>query len=169
MATPPIEIKLSIIGLKEIEQALKDLPDAVATQVLRSFHRKVLTDTVVKPLRSFLPYSKRTTSKVQVWGDKTNRSAAIAAPGTDSFWLRFIEKGTVTRVVKKPHVAMMPNILNGDVQWRTLKKGTKLGKIVAKHHIENFIDSQYALIFKYYGLHMGEEMTKIIEKRIKKL
>jgi hypothetical protein len=120
-------------------------------------------------MRAFLPYSRRTTKNFKVWGDRSDKTAAIAAPSTDSFWLRFVEKGTVTRVVKKPHVAMMANWGIGEVKWRTLKKGTKLGKVTAKHHVESFIDSQYQSILKYYGLEMGEEMTRIIAKRIKKL
>jgi hypothetical protein len=165
----PIEIKMEIVGLKEIQQALKELPSTVATQVLRSFHRKILTDTVVKPMRAALPYSRRTTKNIQVWGDRSKKDAAIAAPSTDSFWLRFVEKGTVTRILKKPHVAMMANWGIGEVKWRTLKKGTKFGKVKATHHMESFIDSQIQTILKKYGVDMGEEMIKIIEKRVKKI
>ena len=142
--------KYHIDGIKEVMDALDDLKPKLKDQVLRSFLRKTASKEVVKPLRSHLPYSKKTTKHIRVGISRRdrNKTSVYAGPTSDRFWIRFTEKGT---------------------KQRYTKKGAYKGQLKAKNRIEPFVNSRIDGVVKYFNKEMGNEVERILAKKIKRL
>ena len=81
-----------IQGLKEIEQALKDLPVQLQASVLRATNRKLIKKFTVDPLKELLNYSRRTERGITIVNDKSDPTAIFGGVMSDSFWLRFADR-----------------------------------------------------------------------------
>jgi hypothetical protein len=135
-------------GADEILALLKELPDKVQGQIMQSALRKTMQETIVKPMRSALPYSSNTEKSIKPTSDKNNRNAIFGGPTSDAFWIRFVEKGT---------------------KVRTTKTGANRGSIVGANRIPTFINQSIESVIDYFNDSFGSEVNRIIEKRIKKL
>lgn len=140
--------KFEIDGLKEVMDILSDLPDRIQNNILKSYLSKTVNRFIVQELKSKLNYSSETERNIRVTQDRKNYLAYFGGPTTKSFWLRFTDKGT---------------------KVRTTKKGANRGKIIARNQIEPTIMGQVQPIIDNATKDFGEEINRILEKRLKKL
>ena len=146
-----ISIKLDIAQFNAIDNALKQLPIKVQTQLIRSVNRKVGTREIIKPLRSILPYSSKTTENIKAQADRSDKLAINLGPTYDIYFLRFLERGTISRGGKK-----RKNI-PGQVRMRP------------RPIIEPFVDSKINSIINYYNKEMGNDISKFLQNKIRRL
>jgi hypothetical protein len=137
-----------IDGLNDIMDLINILPDKVQNQILKSVERKVLQEEVVKPLRSAVPYRAETKKKISVYPDDKDRLTMWAGPSLKVFWLRFVELGT---------------------KVRTTKSGANRGAIQATNRIPTAMDSATQGVLDRFSKDFGEEVNRVIEKKIKKI
>jgi len=141
-------ITIEVEGAEQILDALSALETRNILNIIKSIERKDLTENVIKPLRSISPYSSTTNKNIRVVADKEDKTGFFAGPTSDSFWIRFVEKGT-------------------DV--RTTKKGLNKGKITAHPIFTNLIENQVDAVIDYFNKDFGTAVNEILEKKIKKL
>lgn len=137
-----------ILGLKEITDALKELPIILQARILKSFLRKLGNKFIVSKLKSDLNYSSVTESHIKVVDDTRDKLAIYAGVSTKGYRLRFADKGTVERETKK---------------------GYNRGKIIGKNQIIPTILSQVEPMIEYTREELGNEISKNLERRIKKV
>ena len=137
---------MKIIGGKAIEKALKELPIKAQASLIRSVNRNVGTKEIVKPLASILPYSSITTKNIKAQATAGNKLAISLGPTSDSYWLRFLERGTISR------------------------KGPNAGKVImkAKPIIERFTDSKIRPLLDRYKTEMGELIAKFLKSKLRR-
>ena len=138
--------KFEILGLTEVERALKDLPVKMQAQIYRALNRKAAKKYIVDNLRSVLDYSSKTEAGINIIGDRNDKTAVYAGVTNKSFWLRFADKGTAKRYTEK---------------------GAYRGQIIGKNQIEPAILGSVDEIIKYMNEEVGTEITNILEKRLK--
>lgn len=138
--------KFEIIGLKEVEQAISELPIKLQVQIYRSLNRKAVKKYVVDNLRKVLNYSSKTERGIQVVNDRSDRTAVFGGISSDSFVLRFADLGTASRYTEK---------------------GAFRGAITGKNQIQPIIEGSVEDIIKYMNEEVGNEIVNILEKRIK--
>jgi hypothetical protein len=135
-----------IQGLKEVEQAIKDLPVKMQASVYRAINRKAVKRFVVDNIRSAVNYSAKTEKGIQVVNDRNDKTAVFGGVTSDAFVLRFADRGTAARYTEK---------------------GAFRGAITGKHQIQPIILDSVNDIIKYMNEEIGNEMVKVLEKRIK--
>jgi len=141
-------IKFQLDGADEIINALNALPAKIIVSLLRSVNRTAETQYIVKNLRSSIPYSANIKRNIKVESDRNDKTGVIAGPSSDVFWTRFLEKGT---------------------KQRKTKTGANRGSIIGNHTIEPIIDQNVPNIIDFINNNLGKEISKFLEKRIKKL
>lgn len=141
-------ITYKLEGVKEITEILNGLPHKVRDQVLRSFNRKAASKKVIRPLRQVLPYSKKTKMGFKVQSVRDDKTAIVAGPTSDVFWVRFVEGGTVARYTKS---------------------GAYRGQLNPGRRVEPFVNSQVPSIIDFVNKEYGEEINKFVLKKIKRL
>jgi len=138
-------MKYELIGVSEVQSILKELPQALNFSILRSFHRKALSQEIVKPLKSVLPYSSETVKNIKIGTNRDpNKTAVYAGPTTDAYYLRFVEYGTVER------------------------KGGR-GRISPRPKIESFTYSKIQSLINYINKEYANEISKTVDKKRKRL
>jgi hypothetical protein len=157
--------KFEFEGLDDVMKALENLPEKITVGLLASVHRKALMEHIVKPLRTALPYTAETKRGIIAINDRKDRANATVWGGvsSDSYWVRFAEKGTKERTAKKTHVTQI------DGKFVTIKEGTKLGKVTGNKKVEQVINNQIGDVVEFVNTQYGEEINNFLEKRIKKL
>jgi hypothetical protein len=135
-----------IKGLKEVEQAIKDLPVKMQASVYRAINRKAVKRFVVDNIRSAVNYSAKTERGIQVVNDRDDKTAVYGGVTSDVFPLRFADLGTAARYTEK---------------------GAFRGAIAGKHQIQPIILNSVNDIIKSENEEIGNETIKILEKRIK--
>jgi len=140
-----------IKGLREIEQALKQLPQAMAASVLRNAHREVLSRNVRSKLRA-LPYKRK---KVGIQIFRSNKTAVAISISSENYWLRFLDRGTDTRVTAKGYN-------RGRIQGNNMISGimNEQESVVVRDVMDNYTD----IIIK----HLNRKINSV-NKRISKL
>jgi len=141
-------IRYELKGVKEIQEALLQLPAKVNAKLLQSVHRKTAKKFIIDSLRAGTPYSSTTKKSFVVQNDREDPTAVFAGPSSDAFWIRFVEKGT---------------------KQRETKKGYNRGSITGKNTIEPIVDQQIEPIINYVNTQYGEEIENFLQKRIKKI
>lgn len=141
-------INFNLVGVKEITAILDQLPRKVTASILRSYNRKTASKFITKPLRVALGYSKNTTKDIKVRTSRKNKTAIKVGPTSDSFWLRFLEGGTV---------------------MRKTKKGAARGRVRGRKIIEPFVDRQIPAIIDNLNTNYGKEIDQFLRKKIKRI
>lgn len=137
---------INIEGLKEVTEALKALPAEMQAKVLKSFLAKAGRDFIVNPMKNTLNYSKETENTIKVISDSRDKLAVSAGVSSKGYKLRFADRGTKERT-----------------------KGHYRGKIIGKNQIQPLIEKQMESIVDYADKELGNEINKILERRLKKL
>jgi len=135
-------------GLNVVIDALESLPPKLSLNLLRSVNRKALTQEIVKPLRSALPYSANIKKNIKVAADKLDKTGVIAAPSTDVFWVRFLEGGTVERFTES---------------------GAARGYISGRKTIEPFYDSKTDDVIDFARDEYAETIITFMNKKLKRI
>ena len=133
-------------GLEELLKALQELPEVIQVKIFKSFVRKVGKKFIVDNLKTLLPYSDKTKSRIAITQDKSDPTAIFAGITSKAFWIRFQERGTVDRKTKK---------------------GYNRGQIVGNRKVESIVDSQIDPIIDYTNDQMGAEVSKWLDRNIK--
>lgn len=90
-----------IEGIDEILRALESLPSKVGRKVLYDANREILSRNVLPGLRASLPYSARTRRGIKIVKARGTDSGVYIGVSSDAFYLRFLEKGTKRRELRK--------------------------------------------------------------------
>ena len=144
-------------GVKEVIDALKDLPQELQVKVLKGFLQKVGRSFIVQPLKVAIPYKQlhmRDKSPVtnnefiRVTTDSRTPLSVSAGVTSKGYKLRWLDKGTKLRVTKKGH---------------------SRGQIVGKNIIQPLIEDQIPKIVEYTEKEIGNEIDKALSRRLKKL
>lgn len=135
-----------IKGLKEIEDALSALEPKLQASILRAANRKAVKKYVVDRLRSALPYSAESKKGIAVMAARDDKTAVTGGITSDSYWLRWADKGTADRYTKS---------------------GAYRGRILGKNQVEPIIMGSVDDIIKWSTEELGNEVAKILERRLK--
>ena len=135
-----------IDGLKELEQAMKDLPVKMQASIYRALNRKAAKKFIVDNLRNVLSYSNESEKGIEIVNDRYDPTAVYGGVTSSSFWLRFADRGTAIRQTEK---------------------GANRGAIVPKNQIQPEILGSTDEIIKFMNEEIGNEIVKILERRIK--
>jgi len=141
------ETNFSMSGMTELLQTLNDLPAHLEQKILDNYLKAASNKYVITSIKSGLPYSVKTEVGIKVSKDKLKSMAFITGPTTDSFWIRFADKGTVKR---------------------TTSKGANRGQIIGKFRIPSLVNSQVQPIIDSAVTEIGEEIATFIKKNNKK-
>jgi hypothetical protein len=139
-------MEYKITGLKELEDALKDLPAKMQASVYRSINRKAVKKYVSDSIRLAVNYSNETEKGITVVNDRQDPTGVYGGVTSDSFWLRFADRGTALRQTEK---------------------GASRGQIIGKNQIQPIIEGSTDDIIKYMNEELGGEIEKILQRRIK--
>ena len=137
-----------IEGLKEVEDALKTLATKDMSNILRTYNRTALKNYALNDLMSQLPYSPDSLKNIRIVAGKGNKTSVLVGPTSDSYWLRFAEGGTKDRYTKT---------------------GAYRGAIFPNRRIEPILDRSATQIIDYTAKNYGEEINKILEKKLKRI
>jgi hypothetical protein len=140
--------KYEIEGLSELMSALDELPKKVSNQVIRNINSKVGRKFIVNVLKDTLPYSDQSLKGIKVINDRDNPTGVFAGVSSSAFWLRFVDYGTVERKTKK---------------------GYNRGSIVGNNLIDTTILNQVEPIINYINEEIGNEIIKVLERKIKRV
>jgi len=142
-----MELKLDIQNLEEISEVLKQLPNKLSERLINSVLRKVATETLVRPIRSALPYGRVSKMGIKIVNSRQKNTIFVGAV-RDVYWLRFVERGTKERVSKN------------NVRWAGIRPNPI---------IENISDAQIPQTIDKINKDFGKELNDFILKRINKL
>jgi len=150
-------------GTKEVMKALDALQPKLLLAVLKGVERKALRENIIKPLKAALPYSESSERNIKIVSDRDDKTGFYAGITKDSYWLRFVEKGTKIRTVKETKIVP----INGE--FRTFKEGQTLGQIIGKNiAIPTMLDNIDDII-EFFNEDFGSEVEKILKRRLKRL
>lgn len=138
--------QFEIIGLKEVEEAIKDLPIKMQAQIYRALNRKAVKKYVVDNIRNAVTYSNQTEKGITIVNDRNDKTAVYGGVTSDSFYLRFADRGTAARYNEK---------------------GAFRGQIVGKNQIQPIIEGSVDDIIKYMNDEIGTEIAAILEKKLR--
>jgi hypothetical protein len=141
-------ITFQLDGTKEILDALSDLDPRQTINIIKASERKDLVLNIVTPVRAGVTFKPKTKYAIGITSDRNDRTGLFAGVTSKAFWIRFVEKGT---------------------ELRTTKSGANRGQIKAKPTVIPIIESQIDNVVNFFNNDFGEEINKILLKRIKKL
>ena len=138
-----------IEGLKEVMDALKELPTQIQAKLLQGIARKVERKYLVSELKTAIPYKRPIYQQsVRVVNDPNDKTASFVGFTTNAFVLRFLEYGT---------------------KQRQTKKGFNRGAIASVERVNPAIDKQIVPIIEFYNKELGNEIEKSLKRRIKRI
>lgn len=143
-----INEQFKLEGTSEIMNALKSLPVDIQEKVIKSLLTKVGRKFIVEPMKLKINYSPATENTITVVTNSKDKLSIAAGVSSKGYKLRWTDLGT---------------------KIRKTKKGYNRGSIQGKHQIQPLIESQIEPIVTYINEEMGEEINKILERRLKKL
>ena len=136
-----------IDGITEVMDALKELDIKTKVQLFESFFRKAANKLVIPQLRARMNYSARTEKNIKIQPSKGEFAGIFVGPTTDSYPLRFADRGTA---------------------MRQTKKGAGRGMIIGRNEIEPTIDGQIDPLVDFIQNELDDEISKILEKKLKR-
>ena len=134
-----------IDGMNEIVQALNDLPAHLSQKILDNYLKSTAKKYIINSMKTELPYSVKTKIGIKVSKDKLQYLAVVAGPTSDSFILRFLDKGTKLRRYK----------------------GASRGLIVGKFRIPGIVSSQIQPIIDNAQKDIGQSVENFMNKNKK--
>jgi hypothetical protein len=137
-----------IEGLSETMEALKELPDKLQKQFVKSFLRKTGKKFIVDPLKTKLHYSESLENTIKVVTANDDKDGIQAGVTGKGYRLRWVDLGT---------------------KVRKTKKGYNRGQIIGKNQIQPTIEDQIEPIVKYTQDEFANEINKMLERRLKRL
>jgi len=140
-------ITFELDGVREFNDALKNLDAKMQASLLKAFNRKIATVEYLKPLKASMPYSSRTKKEFKVEGNRDDKTGVIVGPTKKAFYVRFLDKGTKERQFD----------------------GASRGQITARNFIEPFADDRIPKIIKYASTEYGNEMDRLLKAKLKRL
>lgn len=164
MTTSKDEVTITIHGMKEAHEILKGLPYLEHISILRSIHKEAGKRVIVPALKASLPFSSQTKKHliagVATGKFKVNPSSVLVGVGLKSFFLRYLERGTVERKTRMRSVRKYS---------RTSAKtgGASRGTITGRRRVEPIIFRQVPNIIKYLDKHYGAMTEKYLIKQFK--
>lgn len=144
-----------IEGLKEVDEALASLPKEIHDKVIKNFLSKAGRMFITSELKTRMPYTQQIR-----WGrfagkdrfitttDPNDKNAIYAGLSRDSYWVRWADGGTIVRHTKK---------------------GWSRGQILPRNKIKTIINSQIEPIIDFARNEFGNEILKILERKVKKI
>jgi len=160
--------KTTLIGLRPLQAAFKELDPKNIRQLLRSVNRTAATKFIKKQFISNVP---RRTGKGQdsikvratPASQSKTRTEVMVGPESSAYYLRFFETGTKERIVKKDYTTRLGST------WVKFKAGSSKGRISAQQPFERAIDSNYALVIRYVNDEYAEVFLKRLRSKIKRV
>jgi hypothetical protein len=149
--------KFEIDGLKEVIDGLSELPVELQRRIIRSVLSKAGRKFIVSELRSALPYSARLKESLRVVNDPNDKLAIFAGVGVGKRIKGEIPPGVLIRFLDK-----------GTVQRHT-KKGYNRGTLIARNSVPLIIDSQIQPIIDWINNEFGNEIEKILQRKLKRI
>lgn len=137
-----------IEGLSETMEALKELPDKLQKQFVKSFLRKTGKKFIVDPLKTKLHYSESLENTIKVVTANDNKDGIQAGVTGKGYRLRWVDLGT---------------------KVRKTKKGYNRGQIIGKNQIQPLIEDQIEPIIKHTQEEFANEINRMLERRLKRL
>ena len=137
-----------IEGLSEVMVALKELPEKLQNQFIKSFLRKAGKRFIVEPLKSKLHYSESLENTIKVVTANDDKNAIQAGVTGRGYKLRWVDLGT---------------------KVRKTKKGYNRGQIIGKNQIQPAIEDGIPEIVKYTEDEFANEINKMLERKLKRL
>lgn len=137
-----------IEGLSETMVALKELPDKLQKQFLKTFLRKAGKKFIVEPLKSKLHYSESLEKTIKVVSANDDKNAIQAGITGRGYKLRWVDLGT---------------------KVRKTRKGYNRGQIIGKNQIQPAIEEGIPEIVKYTEDEFANEINRMLERRLKRL
>ena len=141
-------IKYELDGVNELIEGLSILPEKIQKNILKSFLRKTGQEKIVKPLKTLVNYSAERESTIKVVQANDDKDAVQAGVTGKGYIIRWVDLGT---------------------RERKTKKGWPRGKIEGRKQIQPFIEAQVEEVVDYFNENLGEEINKILERRLKRL
>jgi hypothetical protein len=138
---------MKLVGVKEVEEALKNLDAKMQMALLRSFNRKALQREGIERFKG-AAHSRRGKNNIEVQATPRakNKSSVIVGPTSQAFIERFLEKGTVDRYTKR---------------------GAFRGSIKEDRQYDKVADESIMPIIDYTNEELGKEITKMLERKLK--
>lgn len=140
--------QFKIDGLKEVTEAMKDLPVKLQRSILKSFVRKAGNKFIVAPLKTTLHYEQNLENTIKVVTANDDKDAIQAGVTSKGYKLRWLDLGTKVRKTRKGH---------------------NRGQIIGKDQIQPTIEQKIPEILDFTEKELGSEINKTIERRLKKL
>jgi hypothetical protein len=137
-----------IEGLSETMEALKELPDKLQKQFVKSFLRKTGKKFIVDPLKTKLHYSESLENTIKVVTANDNKDGIQAGVTGKGYRLRWVDLGTKVRKTKKRY---------------------NRGQIIGKNQIQPLIEDQIEPIVKHTQEEFANEINRMLERRLKRL
>ena len=81
-----------IVGLRELEMAIKELPIKMQASIYRALNRKAVKKYVVDNIRNTISYSNRTEKGIQVVNDRSDKTGVFGGVTSSAYWLRFADR-----------------------------------------------------------------------------
>jgi HK97 gp10 family phage protein len=156
-----MSVKVSVTGIKEIDNVLKGLPKQVQHRVLVSAH-KFAAQPFVQAAKALAPKREgKMAASIQAvsmpFRRATESGMVLAGPskkkGTRGYVARFIEKGTVQRKLKG---------------GKKYPAGTNRGKIVAKPFLEPAFNQTKKAVEDRIAEGIGRRLASFMKRTIKK-
>lgn len=133
-------IKMEIVGLKDIQEALSSMPPALQADILGKTNRDILNRLVKPSIVAAIPYGPKSKAGVGVRSERGDKTAYFAGITKKAFWLRYIEYGTGIRITKKgykrgsvPRKSFLENVLSGSVNEVIKEVNEEYGNLIFKH------------------------------------
>jgi hypothetical protein len=149
--------KFDIEGLKELVDALSDLPEALQRKIIKATLVKAGKKFIVNELKSSLTYSETLKDSLRVVNDPHDKNAISAGVTAGKrvdgkipagVLLRFLDRGTVVRHTKR---------------------GYNRGAITPRNEVAPVIDSEIQPIIDFFNNDLGDEIKANLERRIKRV
>jgi len=136
---------MQLNGLNEVTDALKELDAKMQAGILRSVAKKALKEKALGPIQG-ASISKRASKDIVIVNEKGSKTSVLIGPSRKYFWELWLQKGTVDRKTKK---------------------GWNRGSIKPNFKLDSAVDSTVQPIVDYYNESLGNEVKKILERKLR--
>jgi len=152
-------VDFKLIGAKEVEKALKELPTKLQANAMLQFNKDAANQVVRKKLQAARGKYKKSVKTTTKRGEPTTVFSGITM---SAFWLRFTEFGTKVRKTKgRSRVA---NKQSGGKVRAGLNRGSLS---ITRPFVEATVDSSIKETIEFANKEYGNSVNKFLERRLK--